>query len=118
MAFFEDFLNKAKDVADVVGEKTNDFVSATKLKMALSDVKREMSATMEGLGRLVYDAHKTEADVTELVEQAYARAAELETKQNELEKALCAYQNACVCDACGVVNTDDARFCKACGKEL
>lgn len=118
MAFFEDFLNKAKDVAEVVEEKTTDFVSATKLKMALSDVKREMSATMEGLGRLVYDAHKTDADVTELTEQAYARAAELEAKQRDLEKALCAYQKACVCDACGVVNADDAHFCKACGKEL
>lgn len=118
MAFFEEFLNKAKDVADAVGEKTNDFVSATKLKMALSDVKRELATTMEGLGRLVYDAHKTDADVTELVEQAYVRIAELETKQNELERALCAYQKACVCGECGAVNTEDARFCKACGKEL
>ncbi len=118
MAFFEDFLNKAKDVAGVVEEKTTDFVSVTKLKMALSDVKREMAATMEGLGRLVYDAHKTDADVSELMQQAYERAAELEAKQRELEKALCVYQNASVCEACGTVNTDDAHFCKSCGKEI
>ena len=118
MAFLEEFLNKAKDVADAVGEKTGDFVSATKLKMALSDVKRETAATMEGLGRLAYDAHKTDADVTELLDQAYARVEELEAKRNELERALCAYQKACVCGECGAVNTDDARFCKACGKEL
>lgn len=118
MAFWEDFLSKARDVADTVGEKTGDFVNATKLKMALADVKREMSVTMEGLGRLVYDAYKTDADVSDLIEQAYARMAQLEEKQNELERALCAYRKACVCNECGAINADDARFCKACGKEL
>ena len=99
MAFLEDFLNKARDVADVVGEKTNDFVNATKLRMAIADVKREISATMEGLGRLVYDAHQSDADITDLVQQAVDRVHKLEAKQRELEKALCVYQKACVCES-------------------
>lgn len=118
MVTLEDILNKAKNVADAAKDKTGDFVSITKLKMALSDNKREMSATMEGLGRLVYDAEKNENDVTELVQQAIARADELEQQRTDLEKQLYGYQDAAVCAKCGTANAKSAKFCQNCGEAL
>ena len=118
MITFEDIYNKARDVADIVGEKTGDFVSMTKLKMALADNKREMAATMEGLGRLVYDAKKSDADVTAMMDEAIAHADELEAQRAELEKKLYGYQNAAICPQCGAVNDKDAKFCQQCAQEL
>lgn len=118
MAFLDDFLNTARDVADVAAEKTADFVGMTKLRIALADVKREIAATMEGLGRLIYDAQKNGSDVSVLVEQACGHVDELAEKRRDLEKQLCAYRKATVCDHCDALNDEDAHFCKGCGSSL
>lgn len=118
MALLDDVLHTARDVVDIAAEKTVDFVSMTKLRIALADVKREIALTMEGLGRLVYDAQKSDADIADLVAQACKRVDQLTVRQRKLERQLCAYRKATICGACDAINDEDAYFCKGCGSAL
>ena len=53
MAAFEDVLSCAKSVAQTAGRKTEEFVELTKLRVKIADLRREIAALYEGLGRLV-----------------------------------------------------------------
>lgn len=118
MALLDDVLVTARDVVAISAEKTVEFVEMTKLKMAIATVKRDIARTMEGLGRLVYDAKQTGADITDLVDQACHRVDQLSKKQRHLEQQLCAYRRASICDQCDAINDEDAHFCKGCGSTL
>lgn len=118
MVTWEDFLNKAKDAAQVAGKKTGEFVDTTKIKMEISRTEREIAATYEGLGRLVYDAKKGAEDITELMDTCVEHIDELNAQVKELEEKLANLRNAVRCPACGKFNDEDSAFCKSCGEKL
>ena len=118
MMTWEDILGKTRDAAEYVGKKTEDFVELTKLRLALSDTEKELAATMEGLGRLVYDARKSGADVTALLDEAVATADALQKKAEGLREQIYAYKKVKRCAACQAINREDAAYCKACGAKL
>ena len=118
MTTFEGFLNKVKDAADVAGKKTNEFIDITKVKMAIARAEKDLSATYEGLGRLVYDAKKGAEDITELMDACVAHIDELNAEIENLQDKLAETQNAVRCTACGIYNEKDAAFCKSCGEKL
>ena len=118
MGTFEDILNKAKRGAELVGQKTGDFVEVTKLKMAASDVEKEIAATFEGLGRLIYDAQKSDEDVSEMVEDCVSSIDELQEAAEAIREQIYAYKNMNRCVACGAVTDKEAAFCSKCGAPL
>lgn len=118
MATLESILNKAKDAAEAAGRKTGELVDVTKLKMEIAKNERELATTYEGLGRLAYDAKKGADDQSELMDSCVLHIDELtELLLNQREK-LAEMKNAVRCNACGVLNEQDATFCKACGERL
>lgn len=118
MGTFEDVLLKAKSVAESAGKKTSDLVEVTKLKMEAAEVEKDIAATLEGLGRLVYDSKKIGEDVSELIEECIVKVDEQTQKLTELHDKICAYQNIVRCRQCNTVNADDAVFCKKCGSKI
>ena len=58
MTTLEDVLYKAKTMAEAAGKKTSDMLEATRLKMEAAEIEKDISATLEGLGRLIYDGRK------------------------------------------------------------
>lgn len=118
MGTFEEILNKAKRGAEAVGQKTGDFIEVTKLKMAASDVDKEIAATFEGLGRLVYDAQKSEEDVSEMIEECIQSIDELQEAADAIREQIYSYKNMNRCVACGAVIDKDAAFCSKCGAPL
>lgn len=118
MAKFEDFLNKARDLAGVAGQKTTELVDKTKIKMEIATVEKQLAATFEGLGRLVYDAEAADEDIEALKNDAFETVAELQKQLDALHGKLYDYEGAVKCSECGAVNEGDALFCKKCGKNL
>ena len=86
MASFEEVLYKAKSVAETAGKKTADFVEATRLKMNAAEIEKDIAATFEGLGRLIYDGRKDEQDVTSMVDECVLKVDELQAKLDELQR--------------------------------
>ena len=118
MGNFEEILNKAKRGAEVVGQKTGDFIETTKLKMAVSDIDKEIAATFEGLGRLVYDAQKSDEDVSEMIEDCIQSIDELNEAAEAIREQIYSYKNMHRCVGCGAVIEKDAAFCSKCGAPL
>ena len=118
MGTFEDVLLKAKSVAESAGKKTTDLVEVTKLKMEAAEVEKDISATLEGLGRLMYDSKKAGEDVSALIDECIIKVDEQNAKLAELRDKICAYQNVVRCRQCNTVNADDAVFCKKCGSKI
>ena len=118
MATFEEILNKARDLAGVATDKATELVDKTKIKMDIAQLGKKLSATYEGIGRLVYEAETAGEDITELKASAFETVKELEDEIAALQEKLYGYEGAVRCAECGNVNEGDAVFCKKCGKAL
>ena len=118
MATFEEILNMAREGAEKVGQKTSDFVEITRMKMNIAELEKEIAATYEGLGRLVYDAQKSGQDCDDLVRACIENIEELQADVDEIRDQLYAFKHMKKCAACGAVNDEDADFCNKCGKPL
>ncbi len=118
MTTFEDLLLKAKDTADAVGQKTTELAEVVRLKTKLAGVRRELAATFEGMGRLVYDSQKSGEDVSELLTSATQRVKKLESQQKKLEDALCRYNKAVRCPHCEEIVPETSAYCNRCGQKL
>ncbi|MBQ3094268.1 MAG: hypothetical protein IJC52_03760 [Clostridia bacterium] len=118
MATFEDFLNKARDLAEAAGKKTTEMVDKTKVKMEISTLQKQLAATFEGLGRLVYDAEAAGEDIADMKQTAFETVKELQEQIDALQGKLYDYEGAVRCKECGAVNDGDAVFCKNCGKSV
>ncbi len=118
MTTFEDILAKARDIVSSVKDKTGEIVDKTKLKMAIGDLEKKLSATFEGIGRLVYDAETAGEDIAALKADAFDTIKELQADIAALQAKLYDLEGVACCNACGAPNEKDAAFCKKCGKPM
>ena len=118
MAMIDDFLGKARDVADAAGKKTSELVDKTKIRMEISSLQKQLGATFEGLGRLVYDSEESGEDISDLKQGAFEAIRDLQAQIEELQDKLHEYNHAVRCKTCGVMNDSDSLFCKKCGEKL
>ena len=118
MATLESILNMAKDAVETAEKKTGDFIDVTKLKMEINRTEKELAATYEALGRLVYDAKKGSEDIGDLMDACVMQIDELTVKSEKLQNKLAESKFALRCPACGCLNDQDATFCKCCGEKI
>ncbi len=117
MTAFEEVLSCAKSVAQTAGKKTEEFVELTKIRVQIADLRREMAALYEGLGRLVYDSRVAGEPVDDMVEACVAQLTELQAQLVKLEDRVMQSKNVIRCE-CGTLNVKTAVFCNQCGKKL
>lgn len=118
MTTWEEWLLKAKDAADVVGKKTTEMAETVKLKTKAAGVQREIAATFEGMGRLMYDSRQNGSDVTELLDTAAKRVDQLQAELQAIEDELCTYKNAVRCPDCHEIVAEQAVYCSRCGRKM
>jgi len=118
MAVLDDVLFKAKTMAEAAGKKTSEFIDLTRMKMQASDMEKEIASLLEGLGRLVYDSGKSGDDVSEAISECIAKIDEQQEELTAVRTKIDDFRNVARCNDCGVVNSDDALFCKHCGSKI
>lgn len=119
MKSWEDVVCKAKELGAAAGRKVADVADLAKQKLKIAENERAISATMEALGRMLYDSRRgetalDEAMVTELCQQVD----ELNAANEELQAAI---DNSCgkkTCPECKTTNPSDAAYCHSCGNKL
>jgi len=118
MATWEDFVCKAKDLADAAGRKASDVADLARQKMKIAENERAIRVTLEALGGLLYESRKDGAEMNEdLVAELVAQVDEL-TAANEQMQAEIDNRRGCKTCECGAKNPENSGFCNACGKKL
>lgn len=118
MDFFDNAVNKAKEVFDVACKKTNEVVTTQKQKFDIATIENKRNKDFEALGKLYFEAVKD----TEIEDTAINMIVTKIKEKNELIKQINeemgATKNMKVCPACNAFIKDDAAFCSSCGAKL
>lgn len=118
MGLFEDVVVNAKSAVNVVGKRAGQLVDVSKLRISAADINNEISKHFESLGRVVYEAEKTENFSGELVKESIAVIENLYEQLDAVNDQIAAIKNRIKCKTCGFENTQNAVFCSRCGAKL
>lgn len=118
MSVFDEFLNKAKDVASVAGKKTEEAIEVSKLKMQRSSLKADLEKLKTKLGSIVYQSKKSQIDYTDQIDECIK---EIDTVLNQVER-LDNEINDCLdmkkCPNCQMACNKKSIYCQSCGQKL
>ena len=118
MGTFDEILAKAKDLAKAAGNKTEEVVGITKLRMQAAQIRSDIDANYLKLGEIVYELSKAKTENPELINMCIA---EIEVQLDELAAVnhkINEMKNVVVCPECNASNPDGALFCARCGSSL
>lgn len=118
MDFFDDAINKVKEVADVAYKKTNEIVNTGKQKFDIASLQNKRSKDFEKLGEIYYNSIKDteieDFDVKNLVAEINDKNAKI----IELNKQINSAKHKRICPVCSAVINENAVFCSVCGAKL
>lgn len=118
MALFDNVVEKTKDIAEVAYKKANDVVDISKLKLSESDIKRNISKEYEKLGKIVYNAKKTDTDIEDMIKDSISEVDTLYSKLNEIKEQIALSKDKVICSSCHAENEPGFVFCYKCGTKL
>lgn len=118
MGLLEDVVVNAKSAVTVVGKKAGQIVDISKLRIGAAELNSEINKRYEALGRVVYDAHKTEDNAEELVHECVNAIDDLYEQLDAVNEQISAIRKRTVCKVCGEENPQGAAFCCKCGTKL
>ena len=115
---FEEFMDKAKIVADTATRKTGEVVDMGKLRYEIKQTQWDIEKTYAKLGAIVYESRKSSENFDEVIELAISEIDSLCSKLKELELRLRAHKKVVKCENCGKENARNFLFCSRCGSNL
>ena len=118
MEFFDDAVNKTKEVFDVVSKKTGEVINTGKIKYEITSVKAKMQKDFEKLGKMYYSLLKQSKKVPESAEALLRDISEKEMRIETLNAALNELKNCVVCPKCGAPQEKSAVYCNVCGEKI
>lgn len=118
MGLLEDVMFNAKAAVNAVGQKAGQIVDVSKLRINAADLNNEISKRFESLGRVVYDARKTENSSQDLIEECIAVIEDLYEQLDDLNEQIAVVKNRIKCKSCGYENVQEAVYCSRCGARL
>lgn len=118
MATFEDAVAKTKEYFDVARKKTGEFVDLQKLKINAATLRNEINKDFESIGRMFYDGQRQNVDNSDAIKTVVADVDGKYKELSEIEDKIREAKGGNFCQSCGTQNSDDASFCRNCGKKL
>ncbi|MBR5558701.1 MAG: zinc ribbon domain-containing protein [Oscillospiraceae bacterium] len=120
MSAFDNFLSKARDVADAAAQKTGEVVEISKLKLQAIKLNSNIQKAYEELGSVYYNSVKFGGNAEDQLNGCVAEIDRLLKEQEELENSMndVGKSTGHFCTACGFENSAKAAFCSNCGTPL
>ena len=118
MGFFDDALNKTKEVLDAAYKKTEEVVVTEKQKFDIQSLKSKRDKDFLALGKIYYSEIKDSEELSDNVKDIVAAIKE---KTNEIDRLIEDIQNIKnrrICPNCGVAIAENSVYCNACGVKL
>ena len=113
---------KAKDGAvkltkTVIG-KTNNVVSQTKVKFAISETEDKIKEIYCEMGKYAYERYKDSGNCCDGVAEKCGKVDALREELSELKEQLAELKETVRCPKCGGYNHTDDIYCSKCGEKL
>ena len=108
MGLLEDVVVNAKSAVNVMGKTAGKIVDISKLRISAAELNGEISKRYESLGRMVYDAQKTDNDATDLVRECVNAIDDLYEQLDAVNEQISSMRNRTVCKGCGAENPQSA----------
>lgn len=118
MDFFDDAINKTKEVFETVSQKTGEVIATEKQKFDIASLKSKREKDYTALGKVYYKmicgGGEAPDEARAIVEAIKAKDAEIERLSGEIQKT----KNKKACPACGAFIDKNSVFCSVCGAKL
>lgn len=118
MGFFDNAINKTKEVFDVAAKKTDEVVTVEKQKFNMSSLKSKREKDYAELGKIYFDLVKDSTDLTDEVRNLVDAISEKTDEINRLNEDIQSIKNKRVCPECNANVDANSTFCNNCGKKL
>ena len=117
-SMFDDFVLKAKDIADAAGKKTTELYEISKYKYECIKINGEIKRLYEQLGSSVYSMVKNGYDNNDLIDSLTEEIDEHLQRLKEINNIIADKKNQIACPVCGAKNNIDSSYCSKCGSRL
>lgn len=118
MDFFDNAVNKAKEVFDVAYKKTNEVVNTQKQKFDVSSEENKRAKLYERLGEIYFeslkDAENLEGEIKDLTDEIKEKNEKIKALKEEIYNA----KNKRICPNCSANIESNSVFCNKCGAKL
>ena len=114
---FNDIIEKAKELAQTAGEKSQEFYQVSKLKLEISELKMKREKNFASIGKQFYEAKKADEqqpDFEAIIEEIDLLNADIEEKKDLISSI----KQTVRCESCGADIASDDPFCPKCGTSV
>ena len=118
MEFFDDAVNKTKEVFETVSKKTGEVITTEKHKFNIASIKTKRDKDFIALGKIYFEMIKDDDSVGEevksLTENIKSKSAEIERLAGEIQNT----KNKLICPKCGANIDKNSLYCNICGAKI
>ncbi len=118
MDFLDDAVTKAKEVIDVVSQKTGEVVGVGKQKLDIATLESKRKKDFELLGMLYFEKVKDETVEDDSIGRLIVSITEKNEKIDRLKAEVNSAKNKRTCPHCGALIEKDSIYCSICGEKL
>lgn len=115
MSGFDELFLKAKELANVAGNKAQELTELAKLRMQATQLKSDIDANYLKLGEIIYELNKAGAENEELIEMCIAEITAQLEELEALNAKIDEMKNVVKCPNCMAANPIGAIYCARCG---
>lgn len=118
MDFFDNVVNKTKEVMDVAYNKTSEVVSVQKQKFNLSSIEAKLEKDFAELGKIYFELIKDGEIDDPKTAEVVAGISEKTGQIEKLKEEISSLKKQRICPKCSAKNAQDAVFCATCGAKI
>ena len=118
MDFFDNAINKAKEVVDIAYKKTEEVVTTEKQKFDIASLNSKIDKDLKRLGAIFYKQYKDNEDICDEAKVLIASVNEKLVKIDELKDEIGKTKNKELCPHCQNYIPQNSVFCSICGEKL
>lgn len=115
---FDRIVDKAKEFADVIGKKTDEIVTVSKLKVKRTNISGQIRDAQNKLGAALYESKAYSKNNDEIISLIISEIDSLNAELQDIEAQISQATKTVRCNTCGTVNPKEAYYCQHCGSSV
>lgn len=118
MDFFDNMIDKTKELYGVAKKKTGEVVNTEKLKYEQTSLQNKQEKDYSALGRICFEQFKNDENASDEIKALVSAIKEKDRRIAELGAEIFAAKNKAYCTKCGAAVEKNSVFCSNCGEKM